>query len=130
MPPGMSATPLFGVPVTDMPTAPFMIVLTRFTLDPGTVVPNSAFPYPSITYVESGDGVVCPAADDGRFLYGPDGKLITSGGGEFAFPVGTACYTSPNTLDGLRNDGSDVASLLGIDLMPVPEPSTSGTPVS
>lgn len=126
LPPGMSATPLFGVPIKDLPTTPFTIQLTRFTLEPGTVVPNSAFPYPSITYVEAGEKVVCPPAGEGRFLYGLDGKLIASGGGEFAFPVGTACYTSPNTLDGVRNDGTDRASLLGIDLIP----ATEGTPTS
>ena len=37
------------------------------------------------------------------------------------FPVGTWCYTSPNTVDGLRNDGTDQASVLGIELVPTTE---------
>jgi hypothetical protein len=36
-------------------------------------------------------------------------------------PVGTWLYTSPNTVDGIRNDGTDQASVLGIELIPTTE---------
>lgn len=124
LPPGVGATPLAMVPITDMPTGPFTILLTRFTLEPGAVVPNSAVPYPEVAYVEAGEGLICPPADDGRVIYGPDGEVVASGGGEIAFPLGTACYTPPNNLDGVRNDGTDQASILILDLVP----TTEGTP--
>jgi hypothetical protein len=36
-------------------------------------------------------------------------------------PVGTWCYTSANVMDGLRNDGTDQATVLGIELVPTTE---------
>ena len=124
LPEGVNAMPLAMVPITDMPTGPFTIMLTRITLEPGVVIPNSALPYPSLAYVEAGEGLVCPPADDGRVLYRPDGEVVASGGEEFAFPLGTTCYTAPNSLDGVRNDGPDQAALLIVDMVP----TTEGTP--
>jgi len=124
LPAGVGATPLAMVPITDMPTGPFTIVLTRITLEPGAVIPNSAGPNPSFAYVEAGEGLICPPADEGRIAYAPDGTVIASGGEEFPLPLGTSCYTSPNSLDGIRNDGTDQASLLNVELVPTVE----GTP--
>lgn len=125
LPAGVNAMPLAVAPIADMPTGPFTINLTRLTLEPGALVPNSASPFPSVAYLEAGSGVVCPPADDGRVVYGLDGKVVVSGGQEFAWPVGTACYTAPNNLDGVRNDGTDRASILAIDLVPT---ESMGTP--
>lgn len=122
-PPSVQSMPLFSVPVTDMPTAPFTITMSRGTLEPGAVGGGSA-PFPRIVYVEAGEKIVCPPAGEGRVLYSPDGKVLASGGGEFPFPVGTACYTSPNSLDGIRNDGTDRGSILSFALVP----TTEGTP--
>ena len=121
MPEGLSFTALGGAPVRDLPTEPFTIQVGRVTLEPGAAAPSSSSPYPSLIYVEEGEGVVCPPGGEGRWIYGSDGKVIASGAGEYPFPLGTWCYTSPNTMDSARNDGSERASLLTIDLIPTTE---------
>jgi quercetin dioxygenase-like cupin family protein len=121
MPEGVNLIPLGGFPVHDLPTEPFTIRMMRVTLEPGAVIPPAAVPYPAAAYVEAGEGVICPEGGEGRWLYGPDGELLDWGTMEMVFPVGTWCYTSPNTVDGLRNDGTDQASVLGIELVPTTE---------
>ena len=123
MPEGVTLIPLggFPVPVHDLPTEPFTIRMMRVTLEPGAVVPPAAVPYPAAAYVEAGEGVICPEGGEGRWLYGPGGELLDSGTMEMVFPVGTWCNTSPNTVDGLRNDGTDQATVLGIELVPTTE---------
>ena len=121
MPEGVTLIPLGGFPVHDLPPELFTIRVLRVTLEPGAVVPPAAVPYPAAAYVEAGEGVTCPEGGEGRWLYGPDGKLLDSGTMEMVFPVGTWCYTSPNTVDGIRNDGTDRASVLGIELVPTTE---------
>lgn len=118
LPEGASIVSLSSVPIRDMPKEPFTIVVSRLTLKPGTVIPNSESPNPSAAYVEEGTGLICPPAGDGRYITDADGKLVNSGGDEMAFPLGTWCYTAPNTMDGVRNDGSDTATLLLVDLVP------------
>lgn len=95
--------------------------MSRLTLEPGSVAPNSETPYPSAAYVEAGEGLICPPGGEGRFITDADGKLVNSGGDEMAFPLGTWCYTAPNTMDGVRNDGDDQASLLIVELIPTTE---------
>jgi len=121
LPEGVNLIPLGGFPVHDLPTEPFTIRVVRVTLEPGASVPPAAVPYPAAAYVEAGEGVTCPEGGEGRWLYGPDGELLDSGTMEMVFPVGTWCYTSPNTVDGIRNDGTDRASILGIELVPTTE---------
>ena len=118
MPEGVTLIPLGGFPVHDLPTEPFTIRMVRVTLEPGAVVPPAAVPYPAAAYVEAGEGVTCPEGGEGRWLYGPAGELLDWGTMEMVFPVGTWCYTSPSTVDGLRNDGTDRASVLGVELVP------------
>ena len=95
--------------------------MTRLTLEPGAVVPNSSVPYPSAAYIEEGEGVICPPGGEGRFITDAEGNLVNSGGDEMAFPLGTWCYTAPNTMDGVRNDGPGRASILVLDLIPTTE---------
>jgi len=121
MPEGVTLIPLGGFPVHDLPTEPFTIRVVRVTLEPGAVVPPAAVPYPAAAYVEAGEVVLVPEGG-GRWVYGPDGELLDSGTmEEMVLPVGTWFYTSPNTVDGLRNDGTDQASILGIELVPTTE---------
>jgi quercetin dioxygenase-like cupin family protein len=121
MPEGVNLIPLGGFPVHDLPTEPFTIRVVRVTLEPGAVVPPGAVPYPAAAYVEAGEVVLVPEGG-GRWVYGPDGELLDSGTmEEMVLPVGTWFYTSPNTVDGLRNDGTDQASILGIELVPTTE---------
>lgn len=56
LPEGVGFTSLSSVPIRDLPTAPITIVVSRTTLEPGAVVPNSAVPYPSMVYREGGRG--------------------------------------------------------------------------
>ena len=123
MPEGVTLIPLGGflVPVHDLPTEPFTIRMMRVTLEPGAVVPPAAVPYPAAAYVEAGEGLICPEGGEERWLYGPDGEVLHSGTKEMVMPVGTWCYTSANTVDGLRNDGTDQATVLGIELVPTTE---------
>ncbi|MDQ3692350.1 MAG: hypothetical protein M3464_01805 [Chloroflexota bacterium] len=121
MPEGVTLIPLGGFPVHDLPTEPFTIRVVRVTLEPGAVVPPGAVPYPAAAYVEAGEVVLVPEGG-GRWVYGPDGELLDSGTmEEMVLPVGTWFYTSANTVDGLRNDGPDQASILGIELVPTTE---------
>ena len=110
-----------GIPIPDLPTEPFAIQVARLTLEPGADTGLSSSPYPSMAYVEAGEGLICPPAGEGRFVYGPDGEVIASGAGEFPFPLGTWCYTAPDTMDGVRNDGDEQASVLLIELVPTEE---------
>ena len=119
LPEGMSLTSLSSVPIRDLPTEPFQIVMYRIPLEPGAVIPNSALPYPSAAYVEAGKNVICPPGGEGRFITDTEGKLVDSGGDEMAFPLGTWCYTTPDAMDGVRNDGPDQATLLGVELVPM-----------
>lgn len=116
LPAGASLTSLSAFPVRDLPTKPFTIRASQLTLEPGTVIPNSASPYPSAAYAEDGD-FVCPPAGE-RWIYDPAGKVIASGTGLLTFPKGTWCYTPPDALDGIRNDGSKPASILLLELVP------------
>ena len=121
MPEGVTLIPLGGFPVHDLPTEPFTIRVLRVTLEPGAVVPPGAVPYPAAAYVEAGEGLICPEGGEERWLYGADGEVLHSGTTEMAMPVGTWLYTSANTVDGLRNDGPDQATILGIELVPTTE---------
>jgi hypothetical protein len=125
MPEGVTLIPLGGFPVHDLPTEPFTIRVLRVTLEPGAVVPPGAVPYPAAAYVEAGEGlIISPEGGEwgeGRWLYGPDGEVLDSGTKEMVMPVGTWLYTSANTVDGLRNDGPDQATILGIELIPTAE---------
>jgi hypothetical protein len=118
LPEGVGVVSLSSVPIRDLPTEPFTIVVSRLTLEPGAVVPNSTVPYPSVAYVEKGEGVICPPGGEGRFITDAEGKLVDSGAIEMAFPVGTWCYTTPNTMDGVRNDGTEQATGLILELIP------------
>ena len=123
MPEGVTLTPLggFPVPVHDLPTEPFTIRVMRVTLEPGAVVPPGAVPYPAAAYVEAGEGLFCPEGGAKRWLYGADGEVLHYGTKKMVMPVGTWCYTSANTVDGLRNEGPDQATVLGIELIPTTE---------
>jgi hypothetical protein len=118
LPEGVGIVSLSAFPVRDLPTEPFTIQVARLTLEPGAATPISSSPYPSAAYVEEGTGLICPPAGEGRFITDADGKLVNSGADEMAYPLGTWCYTAPDTMDGVRNDGTEPASLLLIDLVP------------
>src|SRR5688500_18967744 len=125
MPEGVNLIPLGDFPVHDLPTEPFMIRMMRVTLEPGAVIPPAAVPYPAAAYIEAGEGVICPEGGEGRWLYGPDGELLDWGTMDMVFPVGTWCYTPPNTADGLRNEREDQPAVLGIGHDPPTEEGSS-----
>ena len=117
LPAGVALESLSAVPIRDLPTEPFTLVMYRITMEPGTSLPNAALPYVSMTYSEKGD-FVCPPGGEGRYIYDPDGKITDSGAGEMTYPAGMWCYTAADTMDGIRNDGSKTNSLLGIEFVP------------
>ncbi len=118
LPEGVTLTSLSGLPIRDLPTKPFALRVYRVSLEPGVTLPNAQAPYASSTYVEEGN-FVCPPGGEGRFIYDAEGNIVDSGAHEMAFPLGTWCYTAPNTMDGLRNDTTERATVLAIDLIPV-----------
>lgn len=124
LPPGVSVTPLISVPIpaTDVPAGPITVSLTRVTLEPGASIPESSAAYPEIAYTESGT-LTCPGGD-GRWVYGPDGTVTASGAGDLTVPTGSAIYVQPNALDGARNDGTEMVSVLVVDLIPAKEMAT------
>lgn len=124
LPPGVTLTPLIGIPIpaTDMPAGPITLSLTRVTLEPGASIPESSAAYPEVGYTESGT-LTCPGGE-GRWVYGPDGSVTASGAGDLMVPAGSAIYVQPNALDGARNDGTDMVSILIIDLVPHEEMAT------
>ena len=93
-------------------------------MEQGSSLPNSALPYPSMTYTEKGD-FICPPGDEGRTIYNTDGTVFDSGAGEMAYPEGLWCYTAPNAMDGIRYDGAEPGSLLGIELVPTEPAETT-----
>ena len=121
MPEGMELASLGAVPIRDLPTEPFRIAVARLTLDPGAVVPNAAVPYPSMAYVEVGTGLICPPGGEGRYITDADGNPVNEGGDEMPFPLGTWCYTTPDTMDGVRNDGTERVVMLLLELVPTEE---------
>ena len=118
MPPGTALIPLIDVPVpvADVPTGPFKLSIYRITLEPGSVIPNSSFPYPDTTYVESGT-LICPG-EGPRYVIHADGTVEEVGDGDITVNTGEAIYIPPNVVDGARNDGKDLLTILAVDLLP------------
>lgn len=116
MPEGTALETLIGIPISDMPTEPFTLVLSRLTVEPGATIPDSSVAFVDIAYIESGD-LTCPGGD-GRWVYAPDGTVTASGAGDLPVPAGHAIYIAPNALDGARNDGTEQVVALTIDLIP------------
>jgi hypothetical protein len=56
---------------------------------------------------------------EGRYITDADGKLVDSDAIEMAFPQGTWCDTNPDMMDGVRNDGTDKATLLFLQFVPM-----------
>jgi hypothetical protein len=116
MPEGVTSETLITIPIRDMPTESFSLVLARLTLEPGAVIPASSLPYIDIVYVEEGS-LICPG-EEGRWVYAPDGSVTASGSGELPIPAGHAIYHAPNSVDGARNDGTEPVVSLTIDFIP------------
>ena len=117
LPAGVALESLSAVPIRDLPTEPFTLVMYRITMEPGTSLPNAALPYVSMTYTEKGD-FVCPPGGEGRYIYDAEGKVVDSGAGEMTYPEGMWCYTAPDAMDGISYDGDEPGSLLGIEFVP------------
>lgn len=119
LPPGVAIIPMIDVPVpvADVPNGPFKISIYRITLEPGSVIPASSFPYPDLTYVESGT-LICPGAAP-RYLIHADGSVEEVGDEDVTVNTGEAIYIPPNVVDGARNDGNELLTTLSVDLVPL-----------
>ena len=73
--------------------------------------------YPDLAYVESGT-LICPG-EAPRFLIRADGSVEEVGDEDVTVNTGEAIYIPPNVLDGARNEGTDLLSLLAVDFVPV-----------
>lgn len=127
LPPGVALMPMINVPVdaADVPTNGFTMSIYRITLEPGAVLPNGAFPYPSTAFVESGT-LICPGGAP-RYVISADGSVREVGDEDVTVNTGEAIYVPPNVLDGARNDGSDTLSVLVVDLVPMEAMATPTT---
>jgi len=124
LPVGVALESLSAVPIRDLPTEPFTLVMYRITMEPGTSLPNAALPYVSMTYTEKGD-FICPPGGEGRYIYDAEGTVVDSGAGEMTYPEGMWCYTAPDTMDGISYDGDEPGSLLGIEFVPTEATTTT-----
>jgi quercetin dioxygenase-like cupin family protein len=118
LPPGVGIAPVIDIPIRpeDVPTGPFKVSVYHLTLDPGAVIPQSSFPYPNTVYVESGT-LVCPGFGP-RYIIGADGSVREVGDEDATVNTGEAIYHPPDVIDGAENRGTELVSLLAVDLVP------------
>jgi quercetin dioxygenase-like cupin family protein len=111
--------PTIDIPVRpeDVSSGPFKLSIYRITLEPGSVIPNSSFPYPGAAYVETGT-LICPGQAP-RFLVHADGSVEEVGDEDVTVNKGEAIYIPPNVVDGARNDGTDLLTIMEVDLVPM-----------
>jgi hypothetical protein len=119
MPPGTALIPLIDVPipVADVPHGAFKLSIYRITLEPGSVVPNSSLTYPDMAFVETGT-LICPG-EAPRYLIHADGSVEEVGNEDVTVNTGEAIYIPPNVVDGARNDGKELLTILAVDLLPI-----------
>jgi quercetin dioxygenase-like cupin family protein len=124
MPEGLAATPLTNIPIpaADVPAGGFTLSITRVTLEPGTVAPETTYTFPELAYVESGT-LTCPG-EAPRYVIHADGSVEEVGAGDITVNTGETIYVPPGVLDGARNDGTEQLSALVIDLLPMEEMAT------
>jgi quercetin dioxygenase-like cupin family protein len=118
LPPGVGIAPVIDIPIRpeDVPTGPFKVSVYHLTMEPGAVIPESSFPYPNTVYVESGT-LVCPGFGP-RYIIGADGSVREVGDEDATINTGEAIYHPPDVVDGAENRGTEVVSLLAVDLVP------------
>jgi quercetin dioxygenase-like cupin family protein len=124
LPPGVGIASLIDIPIRleDVPSGPFKVSLYHLTLEPGAVIPQSSFPYPNTVYVESGT-LICPGQGP-RYIISADGSVREVGDEDAVINTGEAIYHPPDVIDGAENRGTDVVSLLAVDLVPMEEMAT------
>ncbi|MCD6057784.1 MAG: Cupin domain [Thermomicrobiales bacterium] len=105
------------VPVADVPAEGFSVGITRLTLEPGGSSPASSVPHAAIDHVETGT-LICPGGAP-RFLFATDGSMQEVGDGDITVSVGESLYIPPNVPDGARNEGTDLLTVLRIELIPL-----------
>jgi quercetin dioxygenase-like cupin family protein len=124
MPPGVAATPLINAPIpaADVPSGGFTMSIARVTFEPGSSTPVSAADRARVAYVESGT-LICPG-EAPRFVIAADGTVTEYGAEDITINTGEAIYIPPNVPDGARNDGTELLSVLLVDLVPTEEMAT------
>jgi quercetin dioxygenase-like cupin family protein len=119
MPEGLAITPMTNLPIpaADVPAGGFTVSVYRITLEPGAEAPVSSAAYPTSGYVESGT-LTCPGGAP-RFIIAADGSVREVGDEDVIVNTGEAIYIPPDVPDGARNDGTDLVSILAVDLIPM-----------
>ena len=110
------------IPAADMPAGGFTLSIVRFTLEPGKTVPASSVSHPGVDHVETGT-LICPGGAP-RFLVSADGSVREVGDGDVTVNLGESIYVPANVPDGARNEGTDLLTVLHIELIPAAEMAT------
>jgi quercetin dioxygenase-like cupin family protein len=105
------------IPVADIPANGFAVGITRLTVEPGGSAPASSVPHASIDHVETGT-LICPGGAP-RYVFALDGSMREVGDGDVTVNLGESIYIPPNVPDGARNDGTDLLTILRIELVPL-----------
>jgi len=122
---GIAFVPLLvGGIVHDMPPGPVEVRISRLAMEPGTVIPAAAAPYPALMYIETGR-TACPGAP-GRIVYAPDGRVVeesTEEGVQYT-PAGSTQYIPADIADGAGNEGTELMSSIILEFVPVAQTAT------
>jgi hypothetical protein len=110
------------IPAADIPAGGITLSLFRFTLEPGESLPASSVPHPGIDHVETGT-LICPGGAP-RFLVTADGSMREVGDEDVTVNLGESIYVPANVPDGARNEGTDLLTVLHIELIPAAEMAT------
>jgi len=121
VPPGVNITALISAaPIDELPPAPVQLHVTRITLEPGVYFPPTPTPGPETVLVESGV-LTCRCGAPGH----PCSVLRASGQREeqpidqdFDLNPGDVLLQPANVPDAAGNNGTELLSLLVIDIFP------------
>jgi hypothetical protein len=104
------------IPAADIPAGGFTVYILRLTVEPGGSAPASSVPHPALDHVETGT-LICPGGAP-RFLVAADGSVSEVGDEDVTVNLGESIYIPPNVLDGARNEGTDLLTILHIEFVP------------
>ena len=105
------------VPAADVPAGGVTVGITRLAIEPGASAPVATLDHAVIDHVESGV-LICPGGAP-RFLYAADGSVREVGDEDVTLNVGDSIYIPPNVADGGRNEGTELLTVLRVELMPM-----------
>lgn len=131
--PGITAAFAVSVPVDALPKDAGLVIFARYTLAPGANVPPSAGPSIGLFYVESGQLTLTGTGAATIYRGGTANPKAepTKPGVEEVLATGDMLYEPACAANGIRNDGTEPASVLvgGVTGL-TPEPCPGATPAA